>query len=192
MKKIISIVLALIACTTVSNAQLVKSRTYADLQQKGYSDYNRLTVGYNGLFLSSEGESTTLHGVEIMYDRGFSLSESIPVYLDLGLSASYNTKEEASLMRFMVPVSVSYKWFANDVFALQPYTGINFKANVNIDNADDVKVFQMGWQIGLGFNIKKFYLGIEYCLDFLPMYKEKYYNISINSSNIAARIGITF
>lgn len=34
--------------------------------------------------------------------------------------------------------------------------------------------FQMGWQIGVGFQYKPFYLGIQYGTDFIPAYSHKY------------------
>lgn len=34
--------------------------------------------------------------------------------------------------------------------------------------------FQMGWQIGVGFQYKPFYLGIQYGTDFIPAYSHKF------------------
>ncbi len=36
--------------------------------------------------------------------------------------------------------------------------------------------FQMGWQIGVGFQYKPFYLGLQYGTDFIPAYSHKFEN----------------
>ena len=50
--------------------------------------------------------------------------------------------------------------------------------------------FQMGWQIGVGFSYKAFYIGLQYGTDFIPAYKYK--KTAINSGNFSAKIGINF
>ncbi len=50
--------------------------------------------------------------------------------------------------------------------------------------------FQLGWQIGLGFNYKAFYLGLQYGTDFIPAYKYK--KQSVNSGTFSAKIGFNF
>lgn len=50
--------------------------------------------------------------------------------------------------------------------------------------------FQMGWQIGIGLNVKAFYVGIQYGTDFIPAYKYKKY--AINTGNLALKIGYNF
>lgn len=190
MKKILAIALTFVMGFGVSEAQLVKSRTFNSVEQ-AHSGYNRLTIGYDGVIVSSKGyDSETLSGVELMYNHGLSLTGTTPLFLEIGVGASYNAKNDFRVVRVKVPVSVAYKWACTDVFSLQPYTGINFKGNVGIDDAEDIKKFQMGWQVGVGFNISKLYLGVEYDLDFMPLYDEGGYKI--NSSDLAVKLGFTF
>lgn len=50
--------------------------------------------------------------------------------------------------------------------------------------------FQMGWQIGVGLNVKSFYVGLQYGTDFIKEYKYK--KQGINSGNLAVKVGYNF
>ncbi len=50
--------------------------------------------------------------------------------------------------------------------------------------------FQMGWQVGIGFNVKTLYIGVQYGTDFIQAYKHKKYGI--NSGDFAAKVGFCF
>lgn len=114
-----------------------------------------------------------------------------------------------SYMSLAVPVNIAYKFAVGNVF-ITPFTGITLKANilsttsyelddsdidledVNNFDKDDVgkdgqwKRFQIGWQIGAGVDIKDYYVGLHYGLDFSELAKK------VNSSNWAITIGYNF
>lgn len=71
---------------------------------------------------------------------------------------------------------------------------------------EDSKIFQIGWQIGLGFEISKVYIGMQYGIDFIPRDKMNKssdsttnghqsisdYSYDLNSSHILVSIGFNF
>mgnify|MGYP004447309669 FL=1 len=121
----------------------------------------------------------------------------------------------SKMLSLSVPINVSYRLRITDGIDIQPYTGINLKVNVLgditytyeghyhydyykesetkswFDEEYGAKRFQMGWQIGLGVNFKKFYLGLEYGLDFMNLYKPDYLDAKgISTSHVEVSLGI--
>lgn len=60
------------------------------------------------------------------------------------------------------------------------------------------KRFQMGWHIGVRFEYKKLFLGVEYGTDFMPVmstkvtYDDETYKSHINTGNLAINLGCYF
>ena len=50
--------------------------------------------------------------------------------------------------------------------------------------------FQLGWHVGVGFNYKALYLGVNYGTDFINAYKHKKSHVS--SGNLAVTVGYCF
>lgn len=50
--------------------------------------------------------------------------------------------------------------------------------------------FQLGWHVGVGFNYKALYLGVNYGTDFIKAFKYK--SSSVNSGNMAVTLGFNF
>lgn len=226
MKKVFALALVVLLGASVSEAQLVKSRTFGSVE-KEKKDYNRISVGYDAQFFTGDiEESITANGFNVMYNHGFALTSSAPLFLELGFGLGYNSgkhtekvsdryKYEGGISNFWlkVPVNLAYRAKLTDNISLLPYTGINFKINGTLDAKDTEydyyydekdtetwsffddemggKRFQMGWQIGVGVNISKLYLGIQYGIDFLPAVKNVY-DYKINSSNLAVNLGYTW
>lgn len=55
-------------------------------------------------------------------------------------------------------------------------------------------VFQMGWNVGVGFGYKAFYVSASYGTDFIPIYNQEIYDnkCKINTANFALTLGVTF
>lgn len=124
----------------------------------------------------------------------------------------YRDKLENVSLR--IPINVSYRFNVGDRLSLQPYTGVNFKLNVfsrlhkyrffqdygkdnpqnYAEKINDENKFQIGWQIGMGLNISKVWVGLNYGLDFRPIAKVRTNSGSFNwhSSQVAASLGYTF
>lgn len=87
-------------------------------------------------------DAFTLNGFSLDYNHGFSLSSSMPMFVEAGarLIFGFNSDKEAddydeykqntSWMSIAVPVNYSYKFRVADDFVIKPYTGINFKFNL--------------------------------------------------------------
>ena len=54
--------------------------------------------------------------------------------------------------------------------------------------------FQMGWQVGVGFEYQKYYLGVQYGTDFIPAYSHNFdgYKPKVNSQALKFSLGYTF
>lgn len=118
--------------------------------------YDRMTINFVSRSMDSkkgygwedlEGdEGLTTKGVAIDYIHGFSLTKSIPLFLETGVGLdfgfwgdsesvryddgeSYDFKLRLSTLSFAVPVNLAYRLQFNDAFSLQPYLGLNFKIN---------------------------------------------------------------
>lgn len=58
--------------------------------------------------------------------------------------------------------------------------------------------FQMGWHVGVGFQYKPIYLGVQWGTDFIPAYSHKYTydgkseTYKVNSSNLKVSLGYVF
>ncbi len=86
-------------------------------------------------------DAFSLNGFSLDYNHGFSLSSSMPMFVEVGgrlifgfhsdSAESYGYKEEikTSWMSIAVPVNYAYKFAVADDFIIKPYTGINFKFN---------------------------------------------------------------
>lgn len=87
-------------------------------------------------------DAFTLNGFSLDYNHGFSLSSSMPMFVEAGarLIFGFNSDKEAddydeykqntSWMSIAVPVNYSYKFRVADDFVIKPYTGLNFKFNL--------------------------------------------------------------
>lgn len=117
---------------------------------------------------------------------------------DFGLDFDdYEIDASAKLNLFSVnvPINFGYKYAVNDNFSIYPYIGVNFKINaigkikieaeyegesesesLDLFSKDDMgeawKRFQVGWQIGVAFNINKFTLAAGYGKDFTEITKK--------------------
>lgn len=172
----------------------------ATLPMVAEENYQRVTVGYNAIFVDPKGgDGETLNGFNAQYNYGISLSENMPMFLEVGAGLNFGTKKWAGetfkVLQFAVPVNFAYKFNLSDAIALTPYTGINFKvnalgkwgdANIFDEEVLDAKRFQMGWQVGAGVNFNAWYAGLEYGLDFIKIAK------NVSTSSLSVKVGYTF
>lgn len=225
MKKVIS--LAVMAMLAVSaSAQLASDMSATDIDAPG--SYNLVGVSYDNLRLSGKNydfgndKSWGLNGFGVEYTHGFSLSSSLPMYLEAGFKFNigygsksidedyddYSYKIKMQMMRLNVPVSYAWRFNVGDGMAVTPYAGLDFRFNVlgrikanddewmSVFNEDDMgedetwNRFQLGWHIGVGFNYKHLYVGVNYGTDFINAFKYK--KSSVSSGNLGITLGYTF
>ncbi len=190
-------VLAIMAMFTLaSQAQIVSSRSSRVTTTQGlYEDYSTLYLQWNPSSFKEDDESESFNGFSAGYNHAFSLSQSIPLYLEAGLGVQYShwSKERSgyeitlNMLSAKVPVSLAYKFdIPNSEFSIVPNVGLDFRFNIigrmkvkssygdeswsvfsDDDMGDDAwKRFQVGWHIGANFMYKSLLLGASYGTDF--------------------------
>lgn len=118
-------------------------------------DYNRVAISYDntrysaggdekyiGLGVKDDQKSIATNGFGLNYIHGFSLSSSLPMFLEVGGNINFNffgdsEKDEdgeeykAQFQNINLQIPVNYTWRFNVVedFTIAPYVGINFKFN---------------------------------------------------------------
>ena len=153
MKKIFAL---MAVCTMVfaANAQIVSSnsRVLTITKEKVPSrNYSRLFVAYAPLSFSGDAgkDADAISGVALGWIKGSSISKEIPLYLEWGLYAKYNSKSEEdsrsdgwggtyteknSVKYFSatVPFSLAYKYDipGAEGVSLIPYLGLHARVNI--------------------------------------------------------------
>lgn len=114
---------------------------------KNCNPYDRVTLDYVNRSISPKhGDDVSTNGFALDYIHGFSLSSSLPLFLETGIGFDlgfwgkssdeddydeYDEDAEVNLttMSISVPVNLAYKLQFTDAFSLQPFIGLNFKVN---------------------------------------------------------------
>lgn len=114
---------------------------------KDCTPYDRISLSYDYWKSSKEmfyDDADATNGLAIDYIHGFSISKTLPMFIETGLGASFgfwgDTNDESysdadvkyrfSQISLAVPVNFAYKFNINNDFSIQPYIGLNFKFNV--------------------------------------------------------------
>lgn len=151
MKKILN--LAAIVLLSAGVAQAQRATEY-DLHSSSQDirSYNRIGVSYNNThyggnndynrYITDQDMDLSLNGVGLEYIRGFRLSSSIPMFLEIGVNINFNFGTEEGLesgyreyknkykdINFQVPVNFLYRFRITDEFSIAPYLGLNLKAH---------------------------------------------------------------
>jgi len=89
--------------------------------------------------------------------------------LEFGLTFAYTNYDDLNKTRVAIPVNAGYKIELTNDFSLRPYAGMNFAFNTsfkddNIDYMDDAdcKRFQLGGQVGVLAQYKRFTLSYQF------------------------------
>ncbi|MBR6106056.1 MAG: outer membrane beta-barrel protein [Paludibacteraceae bacterium] len=157
------------------------------------SGYNRLYAGPSVMRLTNFGYDQDVYlGGHLGYQRGINLTKDrIPLFLQVGAEAVYETADYESdvpddmgqfidgryhFMNVSVPVNISYR-FGKENFSVEPFLGMNFRGNIigkmkyedgserDFFDSEDANRFQFGLNVGVGFNIYKFYVGYKFTPD---------------------------
>lgn len=143
MKKLI--VLSLVLLSTVS--AMAESYNLFSLSFDNVSMTANNKLG--DFFLTDEpgkGRHGSFNGLGIEYDRGFSISKKLPMFVEVGAKVSFTfyskTFEEQSfsesekynlsmnLIRFNIPVSYAYRFKLNKKYSITPYAGLDLRFNL--------------------------------------------------------------
>lgn len=169
----------------------VPMKLLVDMDGADNMKVNGVAVGYTyGLNILRETPLFVQFGANLLYGSG-KQSES-------GDEWSY--EEKLRMLSLNVPVSISYKFGFSEKIFVTPYVGLNFRGNLlasgkytnsysmdgenlsesykwNYFDKDEVgdekwNRFQVGWQLGVGLDYKKLYVGIAYGKDFSELFKK--------------------
>lgn len=161
--------------------------------------YNRISMSFRNVNFT--GASGYIGG-SFNYTHGFSLSSRLPIYLETGGALSYVGKDvngngwDTGYGTIEVPVNATYRLtLPSSSIVFYPSLGLNFKGNIvgssNMSrdtqewfNDYDFKRFQLGWQLGVGMEYKKLFLGISFGTDFVQIGKK------VNTNTLAVSFGL--
>lgn len=186
MKKFLLLAIATIMSLGAS-AQLISSNTVTYHKEKG-SGYNRIGASYNSLKGDVSG-SESVSGVSLSWTKGISVTNSIPLYVETGVGATYAFDGISGLIA-TIPLNVTYKIPVAENIKIAPLAGITFNGNIFADDVNDLKFFTMGWQAGANFEFGKFYVGVTYGGGFMDYAGNEEYGVKLN--NLQATVGIVF
>lgn len=186
--------------------------TTSAFAQNDYTGYNRIYVGYTGVnakwSADDISESQKFPGFSVGYLRGISLTQKVPLYLEVGGALQYNKySEDGESMKMFglnIPVSLLYRFNITDDFSISPNFGFNFRLNlmgkgeddgsdesVNLFDDDEMggeawNRFQAGWHIGANFDYKFLNLGVNWGTDFNDITE------NVNCRTISVTLGWNF
>ena len=161
-----------------------------------------LRVSYKPIILDYSEGHNDLTGFSAECVFSFNLSDNVPLFLECGFGYQYATYEENEkgikaelvLHTSYAPFNIGYKYHFDKKNAIIPFIGLILRRNIvgeitlsenyygekyDLDVFDDDDMedeawnrFQIGWQIGIGLNINKFYAGISCGSDFNELYED--------------------
>ncbi len=158
MIKSLAIALALCATTPAMAQFTAGGSSSSDSENKGY---NRVAVSYNNSLYSpnivADGiTSIGLNGVGVNFIHGFSLSETLPMFLEVGGNLNFDfgsqdltdkltegeywaqAKQLYQDINLQVPVNFLWKFNINENFSLDTYFGLNFKLHLSSTQKKDI------------------------------------------------------
>lgn len=137
------LVVALMAVSAPAFAQFANSGSSSSADTE---DYNRVGISYENFTLSpdyDDAENTGLNGVGVSYIHGFSVSSTLPIFVETGAKFTAAFKNEnggdyydedaevkTTYLNIAVPVNVAYKFAVGEGMSIQPYLGLNLKFNL--------------------------------------------------------------
>lgn len=178
--------------------------------------YNRVAVSYDHTNLSPNkemGDKTVgLNGFGLNYTHGFGIAENMFVEAGGNVDFLFGSKDKMKYqnINLQVPVNYVYRFNITEGVSIDPYLGVNFKLHFtekekyDVDGAkwadlfskDDMgndgtwNRFQMGWQVGVGLNYERYYLGVQFGTDFIPAFSQD--KAKVNTNNIKVSLGYSF
>lgn len=167
--------IALVACATPAYAQFTGGggKTSKSANLVGDTNpYNRFSLSYDNTHLGCNDkmeeyfngeDAMSLNGVGLEYIHGFSVSKTLPMFVETGIKAQfgvgsvsdYDKGNEADFIlkaqqfSFSVPVNFTYRFAVGNAISIAPYLGLNFKIHamgrqkysVKFDDEDDQEAF---------------------------------------------------
>ena len=156
MKKLTSLVAMLMMVSTSAFAQFANAGASSSSSAANTDAWQGVTASYDMGSVSFDGsgsEDVDLNGFSIGYVKAFSVSKSLPLFVETGLKFSYATGEstwsesgydyeyglgyielteklEYTYYNIQVPINLAYKFAVNDDIQIIPFTGVYLKGNI--------------------------------------------------------------
>ena len=162
MKKLTSLVAMLMMVSTSAFAQFANAGASSSSSAADTDAWQGVTASYNMLKLAYDvdgAKDTNLNGFSIGYVKAFSISKSLPLFVETGLNLTYATdKEDGDSYTFedecaandyywgdsyslsdkyeytywglTIPVNLAYKYTIDDDLQIIPFTGVYFRGNL--------------------------------------------------------------
>lgn len=204
MKKLTTITAIMAATAVLPAAAQDYNRIGASYELETLSVKHGDNINLNGFGINYIHGFGLSKNIPLYLETG--LKMSMGFHSDSFKEYGYDITEDFTKMSFSVPVNVAYKVNFGNGMSLLPYAGLNFKINalanvkytendegdkysetINLLKGDDsANVFQLGWNLGVGFNFHSLYAGLGYGTDFIKFADD------INSSSFNLTIGYTF
>ena len=156
-----------------------------EVQKPQHKEYkNAFYLQYSpSRYKVSEDERVKFNEFLLGYSRFIEVVEDTPYFVEVGanMKFSWETSDlNARVLTFRIPVNVMYKWYPwkEKDYAIAPYAGASIRAIAMarehsgaestslIGNPYDWHHFQVSWQTGVRFYLKRYFLGISYSRDF--------------------------
>ncbi|MDE7142301.1 MAG: outer membrane beta-barrel protein, partial [Muribaculaceae bacterium] len=93
-------------------------------------------------------DADATNGIAIDYIHGFSISKTLPIFVETGLGASFgfwgdtnddvqgvDIKYKFAHINLSVPINFAYKFNINNDFSIHPFAGLNLKFNLYANNS---------------------------------------------------------
>ncbi len=156
MKKVLFTLVAFIMCASMQ-AQIVSSRSsITKVEKVDDGSFGTFYLQYNSSkFDPKHGDELDFNGFSIGYNKAFSVSNSIPLFVETGIglqlsfyseeesfevedydgyysyTTSYDVEDKVFMGSAKIPVNVMYKWdVPNSKISIAPYAGLNFRVNI--------------------------------------------------------------
>ena len=139
------------------NSFRTSTKTFGEVSEHNsfFVQYNLLGVGdFADLLDDWDAESEKLNGISLGYNHAFALTQSIPLFVEVGAGMTYawatffeeedtydcyycgdecseTEKDMSQHLMVNIPVNVMYKFqIPNSSIVLEPYVGLNVKAHI--------------------------------------------------------------
>lgn len=153
MKKLTSLVAMLMMVSTSAFAQFANAGASSSSSAADTDAWQGVTASYNMVKLAYDvdgAKDTNLNGFSIGYVKAFSISKSLPLFVETGLNLTYATGEESysdnwaeggygdiseskseyTYYGLQVPINLAYKFNVNEKVQVIPFTGLYLKYNI--------------------------------------------------------------
>ncbi len=125
---------------------------------KDTTPYDRISLSYQYDMMKldvKDADDQNLNGVAIDYIHGFSVSKTLPIFIETGIgfnvgfwgdsdndykmttpsgTCDAELKNNLTTLSVSIPVNVAYKFNINNDFSIHPYLGLNLKFNALAQN----------------------------------------------------------